>query len=910
MARVVYLDDDEGAADQPRANPVALQGSPDALVQQRASELASDPVDARALGRALAGQGRAVRPADRMLAGDFPEWARPRVAAHRADASSAKPDAWTTVVGNSRQMAFGAFRRALSEAEPVLASDDPEEEEEGRLVLPRPATTTAASRWPGEAVEVRLSDGVEARLVPGVDRAAVESVEFDLAAAPRPPPKRAGAALKPASLASALPARADVLKAAAAEAAAGGLAAAEALLEQNGIEPDAAEFKALVAKVGRQTGPEPELEPHVTCARGGLREPASLPMPSGLPEGKGEAAGPLRPEPSGRLELEAASIAEHPMVALKAYREYVRTAATSASAKGAASAASASAAEVRTPVAFPLPPLVPLPFERTPDPHQAEYAGVDVDPESLFDPAPDFLVAPPDRRDQAQQADAQLEREYREMSNDRTGARWQRHEAALREGVRVLKGGLGPRDVLEAAIMAEAVLAVKASRYLRAHPDTPVAVISAIKDKQVERHALAALAAVAEASGAAPGAAARLAPLLPAEADLPKVFVETLDALPALRARLVARGSEGSGKKKAAGRRPASTAAVAEEASAPSAPSAPQAKLTLRVQRALPLVRWEGRWAAGGRGRQPAVPRLAAERQAATTPLPDAPGATLPGRALPMPSAFPQATRALLAARGLGAQVADLENTDPVVLDGFTRLALPRMMAQADPALRAILLEDSRLSPPFPARFDPREARAWSTFAFARALTLPALAVQGGATTLKALRVAFLRGSLKPLVGRKDVAALVDTTEGMDDVPLQAATIKATDYARFEEETLVPWVRALLRYNAVAAPIDQLRQDLAELRHAEREQRASLLESLDADRLQAVMGLRRAGAWTDADYDRLAAEADAEAAKWEAGSGNESEHGAHSGSDSEGEDGEDGYDSDVGHIGHDSDTED
>ena len=303
-----------------------------------------------------------------------------------------------------------------------------------------------------------------------------------------------------------------------------------------------------------------------------------------------------------------------------------------------------------------------------------------------------------------------------------------------------------------------------------------------------------------------------------------------------------------------------------------------------------PLARWTGK-----RAPPPAVPPFEPPppaRQAATAALPAPSKDSMPERALPTFRAFPAATRALLAARGMGALAAQLEAADAAWLEGLARRALPRVLAEVDPALRTLVLEDARRSPALPARFDARNARAAAAFAFARAVTLPALAVQGGATTLKALRIAFLRGALKPHVGHREVASLVDAAEALEEVPLPAVAVKVKDYERFEEETLVPWVRTYLRNNA--PPVEELRDDLAERRREQGEQRAALLESLDADQRQVVMGLRKAGAWTDADYERLAAEADANAARWDGAP--DEPAGAGAGSDSDGDGGDDeGY---------------
>ena len=219
---VVFLDE---------AVPAVVAGSSAEEAALRAAELATAPDDVSVLARLLA-RPDPVPTAERLLAGDFPSWARPRGAATRAPP---QPDALAAVIAEARHSTYEAYRRALAEADPLVASKP----EAVGLVVP------AAERPVDE--EVVLEDGLPFRLAAGTDAVPVTAVEF-APDAPEPRPTGSKAPLTPAGLKRVLPSRADVLAHAAKVAAKDGLDAALEAAAAHGVEPTDGEFAAIAKK--------------------------------------------------------------------------------------------------------------------------------------------------------------------------------------------------------------------------------------------------------------------------------------------------------------------------------------------------------------------------------------------------------------------------------------------------------------------------------------------------------------------------------------------------------------------------------------------------------------------------------------------------------------------------------------
>jgi len=837
-------EDDLEFVDEALDAPVLDVGAPLALPDDnaavRAVELATDPVSARALA-AAASRPPVREMVDRLLAGDFPPWVRPVSRASRAPPGkreAARETDRAAVMAEASRLNYATLRSRLADIEARLLEDgEGEKGEKG----------WGARAVYASGVDVLLADGTLFRCAPG-DRVAVDAVEF-LASAPKPAPRRKGAKLTRAALLAALPGRSDVVEAVRAVAAADGPDAASALLEAHGlvatleergrISEGLAAWKPRSRSRSRDAG---------VRTRGGIAAPPVAALRAtewGLRRDAPEVMG----EPEGRLEMSVADAVEQPAVALRAYKKWLATARRAEPMLGATGGVAV--AKETAPVAPGVATALVTPFEIV-RAHASEYEGGRTgEGELAFDDAPDFLTQPPDRADVEAAKDDAMERDYRERARDPDGRRWATHLSILRDGV----AALPPFDVdlVAVAALAERVLAAKAARYVKARPDTSRADVDAIKAKQVAVHTLAALAAFAEFAGV-PDAVRRLEALAGSAGAVGKAFVDTLDQVPELRHGRVPKASE-----------PKASEPKASEPKAAFNAAAAAARGT-KATPMVPLVRW---WVAK-------PPSSAAKRVAPATPagLPNA--VVLPAadaaddarsmrHAVALDHAHPFALTASILRAHKAGDVADLlAEQDGAYLDHVARHRLPLMMP--DPSLRDLLIADAASRPPLASvpRFDAAAARRAGAFAIARAMALPRIAMQlGGADmSLAAVATAFARAHSLP------------APKG-EDVTFPSTKMRTSEYDRFEETELVPWLVRALRANAPKTTA--LKASIGDIRRKENERKDAALDALDPERYKAVMELRRVGAFDEAAFERLVQEQAAEA---EAGAGAEAEAGA------------------------------
>lgn len=682
-------------------------------------------------------------------------------------------------------------------------------------------------------MDVRLADGTLFRSAPG-DRVPVDAVEF-LPSAPRPGPRKRGAKLTRAALLAALPARSDVIDAAAAAAADAGPEAAAEVLSANGIVPGTEERERVAAGLAKW---KPVAGVARARTKGGVVAPPAVGVRTsdwGLAREAPEVLG----DPEGALELDLAQAAEQPALTLRAYKQWLASARReeprdrSGFANGAKEDAAPRAA---------FEPAAVIEIVRA---HASEYEGGRANDDAEFDDAPDFLARAPDRAAAEATREDAMERDYRERSRDSNATRWSTHLSALRDGISILPPFAV--DIVSVAAIAERVLAAKAARFVRARPETSRADVDAIKGKQAAVHALAALAAFAEMAGVE-DAARRLEPLVGSAHAVGKVFVETLDMVPELRHRAHHPPSKRDAQQQPAKPVPRQRSAV---------------QVHERARQLVPLVRW---WVETSK--RP-LPRARAQTKQADAPTesPRLDAVLLPPVAdndasIRSVSAIDHAhpyslTTSLLRARKAG-DLGDLfALQDGAFLDHLARRRIPLMMP--DPSLRDLLIADAASRPPLSshARFDAAASRRAGAFFLARALSLPRIAMQlGGADiTLGAVATAFARAHSLP--APKHAAPDESTT-------FPSPKMRASEYERFEESELMPWLGRALRANAPKTT--SLKAAIRDIRNKQNERQNEALDALDPERYKAVMELRRVGAFDEAAFERLVQEQEAEAA--------------------------------------------
>ena len=801
----------------------------DDLTAARAAEMATDPETAHALAVAASRPPRRDM-VDRLLAGDFPAWVRPVSRSRRAPPGKREGQRElerADAMADAGRMSYEALHRRVEDIEARLLDADSDEDDENATFAP-----------PG--VDVRLADGTLFRCATG-DRVPVHAVEF-LFMAPKPPPRKPGAQLTRKALVAALPSRESVVAAAVAAAAADGPEQAEATLENHAVAPNDAEREALAAGLARW-------KPRQEAVRraGGVTEVTAgqdKASDAGLARDAPEALGC----PDGPLKLDLGDAVEHPATALRQFKRWLASATREAPRPALGS---------RAPIKEEAAPTGRLgtlfePFEVV-RAHASEYEGA-ADAGPAFDDAPDFLTRAPDRGDVEAEREDALEREYRERSRDADAKRWPTHLAAIRDGATHLPPFA--LDVVSIATVAERVLAIKAARFVRVRPDTSPADVDGVKAKQAGVHALAALAAFAELAGVS-GAAGRLEPLVGSEHAVGKAFVDTLDLVPEMR-----RPQQPSPRSPRSPRSPMSLKQPVQSQTHTKGPT----KVPTNSQRALaPLVRWW--WTAVKPVKKARKEEAHAQHAQHSQHAPHSQQAQVV--LLPAPadegtihhveavenSHAPSVTAAILRARKAGDLAELLAQQDGAFLDHLARHRLPMMMP--DPDLRDLLLADAAARPPVTqlTRFDQAAAQKAGAFLVARAMALPRVAMQlGGADlTLGAVSTAFARAHSLP----------APKATPSSEATFPAPKLRPTEYDRFEETELLPWLGRALRANAPKTA--QLKTSIGDIRRKDRERRDAALDALEPERYQAVMELRRVGAFDEAAFERLVLEQEAAA---------------------------------------------
>ena len=798
----------------------------------RAAELTNDREAARELAIALAHQPEATwNIVDHILAGRFPAWVIPK--------------STQTVATNDKG---------------VLSLEGPAE---GPLV--------------GDGHDVRLADGSTFHGAPG-DGVAVASVDFDVRAAPPPGPRKPTAKMTRQSLMAAMPTQEAVAAAAISAAAQGGQEASDAILgAYNGIctvsEKDRGKMtdalgkwattKAGVdAKSRRLTGSALEVLPirpalGIALDRSPPRETKMAPEPMGDPEGK--------PPP----ECGAVAAAAQPIAAVRAFARWMATAKRDVRIPTHAPyARDAPSHAIVKETTDPIPAhhhaaMVNMEIKRA---HAFEFEGVETD--DAFDDAPDPLTAPPNRGEIANKREAALEREYRARSRDPSGVRWPAHEAALRDGMTAFPGVA--LDMLEAALVAERVLATKAAKYARKNPEATRADIEGVKLRQAPVHALAALAALALRAGI-PDAVRKLEPLMGGDRSVAKAFVDTIDIVPELHvsaAAATAAHPRSSGR----GNPAKSPAAAANDANSKPKPSSTPAQTHhVRVpdRRTHPLIRFNAPEPASTRrpGRHPESKKGKASdsmpKMDVTVSL-DVPTPTkLTPVTVGMATQFAALT-ALMTEKKKSDLVASLLEQDAAWLDHVARHRIPLLMP--DPTLRALLVADAASRPPLPPHFDAVSARKACAFDVARVLHLPSIALQLGGRdiTVDAVRAAFARAHAfaRAKESKEESNGKNDKDDKEKSGTFPAPKMRTAEYARFEETTLMPWLERALRTNAPT--ISALKTRMGELRRENDAKKDAALDALDPERYRGIIALQRIGAFDEEAFDRLVAENEAD----------------------------------------------
>ena len=787
---LVFLDEDLG--------PPTIA---DDAATERAAELTTDAETARELANAMARPPAASQNlVDRILAGEFPPWAAPV-----STQSKSKSKAGTL---------------------------------EGAAEGPRV----------GDGHDVRLADGTMHRGAPG-DGVAVASVDFD--GAPPPGTRKAHANMSRPALIAALPTREAVVAAAVSAAATGGSEAADAILRAYGVstegEAEAARLAEATAKGAegaegrgqqqRSTGST--LLPLMTTTtttgiKRGAPERRAAPEPMGDPEGK--------PPP----ECGAAAAAAQPVAAVRAFARWTasakRTVRIARHAPFDRALPSNAANDVKKQDAALLGDALPTMRTEITRAHAFELEGADASADDAFDDAPDPLTAPPNRGEIASRREAALEREYRARSRDPAGTRWPAHETTLRDGAAAFPGLA--LDTLEAALIAERVLATKAAKYARSHPNTTRAEIDGIKLRQAPVHALAALAALAARAGIA-DAVQRLEPLMGGDRSVAKAYVDTIDLLPELKAPDV--GRERAKEK-------GTPAPASPEVGRPPAARGLSTRAQQQQQQQM-LVRFEGD------ARKRAREKQGKPSEAVTMARPSVlavPATAKLSKSSVGLAAHAAALPALMADKKKSELVEQLLEQDAAWLDHVARHRIPLLMP--DPALRDVLVADAAMRPPLPPHFDATAARKACAFDVARALHLPTLALQLGGREISvgAVRAAFARAHAFARTGEKE-------GEKEKGTGIAAPKMRAAEYARFEETTLMPWLERALKANAPT--VSTLKARLGELRRESEARKDAALDALDPERYRGIVALQRIGAFDDDAFDRLVAENDADAAE-------------------------------------------
>lgn len=668
----------------------------------------------------------------------------------------------------------------------------------------------------GDGHDVLLADGTTYRGAVG-DGVVVHAVEF-LPGTPPPGARRSKASMTRASLAGAVPSREAIIAAARKSddniLAAWGIVAS---IDEEGTDANAS------SRIVRRKHVRARTSTTTLNLQDAKTPTVAAPDVMGEPEGA--------PPP----ECAALAAEERPIVAVRKYEAWLRTARRDASAsmtkkpwKNEVSTTTDHVAEGRA-FAFEVRHA-----------HADEYEGTAAAMDDGFDNAPDPYVAPPNRAEAEASKEAALERSYRARSRDPEGVRWAVHSMALRDGVEHFPGIA--LDVVEAAVIAERVLSFKAAKFAHAHPDASRAEVHDIKMRQAAVHSLAALAALATRGGATE-AAQSLEALMGGGRHVSKAYVDTLDLLPELRTPPPSRA-------KAKARANANA-----NANTPPTATAPPGKKALHKRNlvAPTLVRW------GGSAAHP-LPKANTIRAVAQTrdivDLSPPPKNGMLRAAAPIDFVYvPSAVSALLTAKRLGGANAELLlQQDASWLDHVARRRIPLMMP--DPALRSLLLADAASRPPLPPHFDAASARRAGAYSVARALHLPLIAIQlgGSEVTVGALRAAFARAHA--------IKNGADAVLSSSPATFPAPKLRASEYERFERADLIPWIERALECNAPR--LDKLKASLSSLRQEDMNVKNAALDALEPGRYRAVAELQRIGAFDDAAFARLAAEVSGE----------------------------------------------